>query len=206
MNEREVVAKFFALRPEFALQSNVSFLRDHVAEPITVESLNAAADQFRDTLALANPYDAAWLDWCALNPNKRGLAYRRQLVEGMREKEIQAAATKEYESLIKQVGERFRGESIERLREVAEKRRVNNLTASQFKQERAASAPKVPQRQYDGFPIMPDFLVLPGSVQATKIDAAFLSGLVRADYYLYRRLASKYGMDQITDRQNGISK
>jgi hypothetical protein len=168
----------------------------------------------RDALLLSPRYQEEWedeierlerekeLDHRSFRDGRIGSAHRNAFIEKLRARD----AVKEYESLIATLGEKFRGQSIERLREVAEKRRIHVLTASQFREERAAEEAKAPKkpREYDGFPILPEFLVLPGQVQATKIDAAFLSGLVRADFYLYRRICSKYGMTQITDRQNGV--
>jgi|HubBroStandDraft_6_1064221.scaffolds.fasta_scaffold02488_15 hypothetical protein len=204
MNDQEIIAKFFEVRPEFAVQANISFLRDQAAKPLTVESLSAAADQLRDTLLLAPEYESAFEAFLFHNGKKKNLAERAIFIETMRAKEIQAAASQEYEALIKQLGEKWRGNTIERLREVVEKRRIHNMTASQFKEQRAPT-PKE-HRPYAEFPTLPEILVLPGNVQATRIDAAFLTNLPKTDFYLYRRLYNKFGGQQITDRQNGIVK
>ncbi len=205
MNDQEIISAFFASRPEFAVQANASFLIERAGTPLTVQSLAAAAQALRDTLLLAPAYESAWQNHVFYNPDQKGLAHRGIFIENLREKEIQAAATKEHEALVKQLGEKFRGESLDRLRAVAEKRRVHGQTASEFRAERAASAPTRQRSSYDGYPVLPEFLVLPGDVQARKIDAEFLNRIYRTDYYIYRRLYDRFGGRQLTDRQN-ISK
>jgi hypothetical protein len=204
MNEREVVAKFFGANPQWKINANIGFLIDKSAKPLSVENLSIAALALRDTLLLAPEYEDAWQDCKFYQPGETGLAHRAIFIEKLRAKEQQEIASKESEVLIRQLGDKFRGQSLERLREVAEKRRVHRLTASQFKQEREATALKK-VRQYDGFPVLPEYLVLPGQVQATKIDAVSLLALVRTDYYFYKRLVNKYGGQQITDRQNTVN-
>jgi len=155
---------------------------------------------------LAPEYQSAWDQFVFLNPEKSGFSFRREFLQKMEEKELADAITRERETLIKQLGERFRGFTLERLREVAEKRRIHGLTASEWRVERAANAPPAPKvRQYSDYPTLPEFLVLPGEIKATRIDAAFLLGLARTDYWLYKKFVSKYGGNQITDRQNAAT-
>jgi hypothetical protein len=209
MNDKEIVAQFLKLqRPEYDRNANVISLLDYlmrVAKPVMVESLNDAVYQLRETLLLAAAYEDAWEDFKFYNPGQTGSAHRIEFIEKMRAKEVQAARTTERDGLLKVLGDKFKNESLERLREVAEKRRIHGLTASQFKEERAAAAPKETRRkQYDGFVSLPDLLVLPGDIQATKITSEFLRGLPRANYSLYRWLCSRFGMNQITDRQREV--
>lgn len=215
MSEREVVAKFFDTQvgKPYKRDANIGLLIEKSAKPVTLETIAKAAYLLRDTLLLSLEFEEAWQDERERLENdlrlarlgieratetRIGFAHRNAFIE----KRLREEAQKEHESLVKQLGEKFRSESLERLREVAEKRRIHGLTASEFLQERAASQPKDTRKQYDGFASLPDYLVLPGDVQATKIDATFLRGLVRGDYFLYRRLANRYGMTQISDRQN----
>jgi hypothetical protein len=197
-----VLEEFFKSRPELNVQANQNFLLDLAGKPVTIEGLTRAAAQLRDSLALAPAYEDAWDEHRYAHPSDNNSAGRALFIEKLRKKEVQQAESREYEALIKQVGEKWRGEPLERLREIAEKRRIHGLTASQFKQERAekaATAPKAP-KEYDGYLPLPDYLVLPGQAQATRIDGPFLQALVKADYSMYRRLFTKYGGAQLTDR------
>ena len=203
MNDREVVRQFFEAHPEWKADANISFLIEQSAKPLSVENLLSAAMVLRDKLLLAPEYEDAWQDYKFYHPGETGLAHRAFFIEELRAKEIKEAASKEYEGLIKTLGEKFRGQSLERLREVAEKRRVHGMTASEFRAERAAQAPKEVRKQYDGFITLPDYVVFPGDIQATHITPALLQGLPRAGYWRYRWLCKRYGVLQISDRQQG---
>ena len=200
---REVVRQFFEAHPQWKADANISFLIEQSAKPLSIETLLSAALVLRDKLLLAPEYEDAWQDYKFYHPGETGLAHRAFFIEQLREKEVRNAASKEYETLITQLGEKFRGQGIERLREVAEKRRVHGMTASEFREERAAQAPKEVRKHYDGFITLPDSVCFPGDIQATHITPALLQALPRVDYWRYRWLCKRYGMTQISDRQQG---
>jgi len=59
-------------------------------------------------------------------------------------------------------------------------------------------------RRYAGYTNMPEMIVPPGQVQAVRCDSAYLLNLARTDFYEYKRLCTRFGTQQITDRQRGI--
>lgn len=89
-----------------------------------------------------------------------------------------------------------------RLSEILSKQAQAKLSVPELKEIVRASQP---QRRLDGYPNLPDFIVMPGNVQATKCDAAFLLRLAKQDLFEYRRLVSRFGTDQINERQQGKS-
>ena len=62
-----------------------------------------------------------------------------------------------------------------------------------------------PERRADGYPRLPTTIVPPGQVQAVTCDSAYLLGLAKTDFYEYKRLVSRYGSTQITERQKGVT-
>jgi hypothetical protein len=52
----------------------------------------------------------------------------------------------------------------------------------------------------DGYPTLPQFLVLPQRVQADQMTGEFIRRLVKEDYKSWRWLVSRFGPDQITER------
>ncbi len=122
MNDQEIIAKLFESRLEFAVQANSSSLLERAAKPITVESLNAAADQLRDTLLLASACESAWQEHKFYNPDRKNLAERSLFIEKWRKQEL----LHEYNSLLKELGrEDLRGIPLGDLREIAAIEREN---------------------------------------------------------------------------------
>jgi hypothetical protein len=133
--ERQVVEMFYKQNPQWRRDANTSFLLQRSTKPVTVESLVAAAYLLRDTLLLGEGYDNAWEDYKFYHPGEAGLAHRAIFIEKLRAKEMQEAEAVERAILVKSLGDKFKDEPLQRLREIAEKRRVYGLTASEFKAE-----------------------------------------------------------------------
>ncbi len=87
-----------------------------------------------------------------------------------------------------------------KLESVTSKQAQSQLSVPELKQIVRDSAPK---RRFDGYPTLPAFIVPQGQVQAVKCDAAYLYGLAKQDFYEYRRMVSRFGSAQITERQRG---
>jgi hypothetical protein len=88
-----------------------------------------------------------------------------------------------------------------RLVEIKSKQKMNAAPVEVLKSiVREAHADR---RKFPGYPNLPDMIVLPGQVQATKCDSVFLLNLARTDFYEYKRLCSRFSSDQITARQRG---
>ena len=85
-----------------------------------------------------------------------------------------------------------------KLEEIVSKQTQSKMSVGELHQiVRAAQ----PERRADGFPRLPETLVPPGQIQAVRCDSAYLLGLARLDFYEYKRLVSRYGSTQITERQ-----
>ena len=117
MNDQQILAEFYKLRPDIDVNANDKTLI-YTASPVSISSLSAAATRLESELLLAPAYKSAWDEYAFLNPDRSGIAFRREFLEKTRNKEIQLTAQREYDSLIKQFGENLRGTPIEKLREM----------------------------------------------------------------------------------------
>jgi hypothetical protein len=137
MIDEKLFLEFCKRRPEYAVQANESSLYDLASSPATVESLCAAANRLEDKLLLTPAYQSAWDEFVFLNPDRNGIAFRREFFKKMREKENQAAYVAEYNDLVKELGEDLRGLQITDLRELAavkrENRRRKSLSGEQLR-------------------------------------------------------------------------
>jgi hypothetical protein len=92
-----------------------------------------------------------------------------------------------------------RDQLIEYRDSVILKQQMAKQTVSELKQVIEDSKP---QRRKDGMPQLPEFMVLPGQVQATKIDADFLNKLIRVDYEMFKmKFVRPYGAAQVDERR-----
>jgi hypothetical protein len=85
-----------------------------------------------------------------------------------------------------------------KLESVTSKQEQAKLTVPELKKIVQDAQPK---RRADGYPTLPKFLVPEGQVQAIRCDSAYLLNLARVDYYSYKKLVSRFGSEQITERQ-----
>jgi len=89
----------------------------------------------------------------------------------------------------------------ERRDEILREQALNRVSVPELHQIVRDAEPK---RRYPGYPNLPDTIVPSGQVQAVKCDAAYLYGLAKNDFYLYKRMVEKFGSQQINDRQKGV--
>jgi len=87
-----------------------------------------------------------------------------------------------------------------KLATVTSKQAQSQLSVPELKQIVRDSQPK---RRFDGYPTLPAFIVPQGQIQAVKCDSAYLLGLAKNEYYEYRRMISRFGSPQISERQRG---
>ena len=133
MNDKETLAAFYRRRPELDVRANDGFLLEQATKPISIQSLTIAANQLESTLLITKEYQSAWDEFVFYNPEKNRMAFRRQFLDEMREKEIQLEAKHEYNSIIKELGrEDLRGLPLETLRVHRENKRRKSLSASEL--------------------------------------------------------------------------
>jgi len=87
-----------------------------------------------------------------------------------------------------------------KLETVTSKQAQSQLSVPELKQIVRDSALR---RRVDGYPTLPAFIVPQGQIQAVKCDSAYLLGLAKNDFYEYRRMVSRFGSAQISERQRG---
>jgi hypothetical protein len=90
-------------------------------------------------------------------------------------------------------------EVVARRDQIRERQRLAKMDTDQIRSELQAGRPR--ERRYFGYPDLPETIVPAHSIQAVRCDAAYLIGLAKIDFYEYKKLVSKYGSQQITDRQ-----
>ena len=152
MNDKETLAAFYKLRPELDVRANDGFLIEAAQKPITIQSLVTAANQLESTLLITPAYQSAWDEFVFYNPEKNRMAFRRQFLEEMREKEIQLEARHEYNTIIKELGrEDLRGLPLETLRVHRENKRRKSLNASELHQLSRQENP-APSTEPDALP------------------------------------------------------
>jgi hypothetical protein len=133
MNDKQTLTEFYRLRPELDVRANDGFLIEKAEKPISIQSLVIAANQLESTLLITPAFQSAWDEFVFYNPEKNRLAFRREFLEEMREKEIQSEARYEYNSIIKELGrEDLRGLPLETLRVHRENKRRKSLSASEL--------------------------------------------------------------------------
>jgi hypothetical protein len=133
MNDKETLVAFYKLRPELDVRANDGFLLEQATKPISIQSLTIAANQLESTLLITKEYQSAWDEFVFFNPEKNRMAFRRQFLDEMREKEIQLEAKHEYNTIFKELGrEDLRGLPLETLRVHRENKRRKSLSASQL--------------------------------------------------------------------------
>jgi len=77
---------------------------------------------------------------------------------------------------------------------------LRSMSVEEITKRRDAYRPQQAPTRSDGYPTLPQYLVLPGHVQATSMSPETIRNLVKADYNCWRMLVRKYGPDQITER------
>lgn len=208
MIDEKLFSEFCKRRPEYAFQANESMLYSVVSQPATVNSLCAAADQIEHKLLIAPAYKSAWDEFVFLNPDRNGIAFRREFFEKMRDKENQSAYVAEYNDLIKELGEDLRGLQITDLRELAEVKRENHRRRKSLSSEQLREL----SRQENPRPIreeLPWHYTPRGHTQQITLSPEVLrtAGQPNAPlpYWDFKYLNSRYP-GQINERMNGASK
>ena len=80
------------------------------------------------------------------------------------------------------------------------KSELRSMSPEEVAKRRDAYRPPQQPPRSDGYPTLPQYLVLPGHVQATQMTPELIRSLVKTDYDCWRLLVRKYGSDQITER------
>jgi hypothetical protein len=204
MNDKEVLAQFYKERPEFARDCNGWLLLERAKKPLTIENLTAAANQLEGVLALHPDYEEAWLQFLEYNPGQgKGLAFRRQFFEELREKE----SKREYEALVKELGENLRGLPLSDLREIDATRKENKRRLSLNKEDLRdlCIQENPPQARRDE---LPQFYTPRGHSQQIELTPEVLRTAGRPNaplpFWDFKYLNSRYP-GQINERLNGNS-
>jgi hypothetical protein len=202
MTEKDVLAQFYKERPEYARDANGWQLLGRAARPLTIESLIAASNSLEHVLLLHPDYEEEWFQFLEYNPEKDGLAFRREFFEKMREKE----AKREYEVLVKELGENLRGLPLSDLREISSTRKENKRRLSLNKDDLRDLCVQENPRQ--GPEELPQFYTPRGHSQQIELTAEVLRTAGRQNSPLPWRdflyLNSRFP-GQINGRMNGSS-